>query len=271
MFNFAQLLSVLVIVLTAIACAPMAPSQEEFARWLEEVKRDAAAEGISDSTLNDAFADAQFLPRVIELDRKQPESTQTLDEYLGKIVSDKRIKDGREAMAENSELLNKIGKEYGVAPKYIVALWGIETNYGKNTGGYSTINALATLAYDGRRPEFFRGELMKVLHIEQEDGLPASQIKGSWAGALGQCQFMPSSFLRYAVDYDKDGKRDIWTTQGDVFASIANYLHEVGWNNSASLEEKHKVLMKWNRSRYFVTAVTKIAARLGTEKSLAER
>ncbi len=270
MFRLSQFLSLLVLIITASACAPMAPSQEEFARWLEDVKRDAAAEGISEATLNDAFADAQYIPRVIELDRKQPEKTQTIEEYLEKIVSDKRIKDGRAAMAEHKQLLDKIGKEYHVAPKYIVALWGIETNYGKNTGGYSTINALATLAYDGRRSEFFRSELMKVLHIEQQDGIPASEIKGSWAGALGQCQFMPSSFLRYAVDYNKDGKRDIWNTQSDVFASIANYLHQVGWSNSASIEEKHKVLMKWNRSRYFVTAVTQIASRLSSEKPLTE-
>jgi membrane-bound lytic murein transglycosylase B len=271
MFNFAPLFSLLLIILTAVACAPMGPSQEEFSAWLEGVKREAAAEGISEATLNDAFADAQYIPRVIELDRKQPEKTQTIEEYLEKIVSDKRIKDGRAAMAEHKELLGKIGKEYHVAPKYIVALWGIETNYGRNTGGYSTISALATLAYDGRRSEFFRSELLKVLRIEQEDNFPASEIKGSWAGALGQCQFMPSSFLRYAVDYNKDGKRDIWNTQGDVFASIANYLHESGWDNSASLEDKHKVLMKWNRSRYFVTAVTQIAARLGSEKKLAEQ
>jgi membrane-bound lytic murein transglycosylase B len=271
MFRFATLLSLLILILTAAACTPMAPTQEEFGLWLDDFKRDARADGISESTLNDAFADVQYLPRVIELDRKQPETTQTLDEYLDKIVSDKRIKDGREAMADNKELLDKIGEQYEVAPKYIVALWGIETNYGKNTGGYSTVNALATLAYEGRRRDFFRGELLKTLHIEQEDGFRASEIRGSWAGALGQCQFMPSSFLRFAVDYNHDGKRDIWNTQGDVFASIANYLHESGWKNSMSVEEKRKVLMKWNRSRYFVTAVTQIAHRIDTQKALAER
>lgn len=271
MFNFAQILSLVVVLLAAVACAPTVPSPEEYSKWIEEVKADARAEGISEATLDDAFSDVKFLTRVIELDRKQPEKTQTIDEYLEKVVSDKRIRDGREAMAAHKELLKKIGKQYKVAPEYIVALWGVETNYGKNTGGYSTIDALSTLAYEGRRHEFFRSELMNVLRLAQSDGIPASEIKGSWAGALGQCQFMPSSFLRYAVDYNKDGKRDIWNTQGDIFASIANYLHEVGWDNSASLDDKHKVLMKWNRSRYFVNAVTQIAKHLSQEKTLAER
>src|SRR5262245_55480882 len=206
MFRFAPLLSLLIIILAATACTPMV-SQEGFHIWLEDFKRDALADGISQATLDDAFDGADAIERVIELDRKQPESTQTLDEYLEKIVSDKRINDGRAAMAEHRQLLEKIGKEYEVAPKYIVALWGIETNYGKNTGGFTTAHALATLAYEGRRHEFFRGELMNVLRLSQADGIPASEIKGSWAGALGQCQFMPSSFLRYAVDYNKDGKR----------------------------------------------------------------
>jgi hypothetical protein len=131
--------------------------RRSFARWLEGVKRDAMPPRVYHRPrLMMRSPNAQYLPRVIELDRKQPEKTQTIEEYLEKIVSDKRIKDGRAAMAEHKQLLHKIGKEYHVAPKYIVALWGIETNYGKNTGGYSTINALATLAYDGRRSEFFR-------------------------------------------------------------------------------------------------------------------
>jgi membrane-bound lytic murein transglycosylase B len=270
MFRFATLLSLVIIILAAASCAPMGPSPEEFSRWLEGFKQEALTDGISQATLDESLASAEFLPRVIELDRKQPETTQTIDEYVEKTVTEKRLRDGREALAEHRELLTTIGKRYGVAPKYIVALWGMETNYGRNTGGYSTVNALATLAYDGRRSEFFRGELMNVLRIVQEDGIPASEIKGSWAGALGQCQFMPSTFLRYAVDYDKDGKRDIWNTDSDVFASIANYLHELGWNDAADLEHKKKVLMKWNRSSYFVTAVTRIAAGIGAQKSLAE-
>lgn len=237
------------------------PSQP-FNDWLAEFRQDALADGISEATLDEAFADAKVIDRVIELDRKQPESTQTMEEYLEKIVNTKRIEKGREMMATHRDLLKEISAKYDVAPQYIVALWGIETNYGSNTGNYSIVNALATLAYEGRRSEFFRTELLKVLHISQDDGIPASEIKGSWAGAMGQCQFMPSSFMNFAVDHNGDGKRDIWNTQEDVFASIANYLNKSGWDNAASLENKHKILMKWNRSRYFVTAVSQIANRI---------
>jgi membrane-bound lytic murein transglycosylase B len=232
---------------------------QSFNVWLEDFRKSALSEGISQDTVDSALSDARVINRVIELDRKQPESTLTLEEYLAKVINAKRIEKGREMIAEHRDLLKKISTEYGVAPEYIVALWGIETNYGSNTGGYSTVSALATLAYEGRRSEFFRGELLNLLRILDADHISVDDVKGSWAGAMGQCQFMPSSFLNFAVDHDGDGKRDIWNTQADVFASIANYLNRSGWNNQASVEAKHKVLMKWNRSRYFVTAVTNLA------------
>jgi membrane-bound lytic murein transglycosylase B len=166
---------------------------------------------------------------VIELDRKQPEFTMTFGEYLGKVVPESRARKGRKKFAENRELLEKIGTQYGVQPRFIVAFWGIETNFGRHTGGFSVVNALATLAYDGRRSAYFRKELHNALQILNEGHIAPDEMKGSWAGAMGQCQFMPSSFLNFAVDDNDDGRRDIWTTKADVFASAANYLAQSGW------------------------------------------
>ena len=206
---------------------------QSFESWLQDFKRDALAQGISQSTLDDAFSStAAPLDRVIELDQKQPESVLSLEQYIKGVVTKKRVKDGKKQLAQHRALLTKLGKKYGVQPRFIVALWGIETGYGHNTGGFHTIDALATLAYDGRRSAFFRDELLAALHILQDEEMPASDMQGSWAGALGQCQFMPSTYLKYAVDYDGDGKRDIWNTQADAFASIANYLKSLGWNAS---------------------------------------
>jgi membrane-bound lytic murein transglycosylase B len=230
---------------------------KSFAAWLGQFKKDAVAEGISQKTLDEAFESTTPIERVVELDRKQPESTLTLEEYLEKVVNDTRIAEGRERMSDNRELLSEISKKYDVEPQTIVALWGIETNYGENTGGFSVIDSLATLAYDGRRSEYFRGELLKALKIIDADHITAYDMDGSWAGAMGQCQFMPSSFLNFAVDYDGDGKRDIWNTNADIFASIANYLHSSGW--SGDKEHDFNVLLKWNRSRYFATAVQNLA------------
>lgn len=233
----------------------------KFNAWLTGFKDEALKQGISAKTVNEAFAAADPDEYIIYLDRKQPETTLTMEQYLEKMVNENRIDEGRQALADNRALLESIGAQYGVQPSYIVALWGIETNYGDNTGNYMVTNALATLAFDGRRSEFFRGELMNALKIIDADHIEAVDMQGSWAGAMGQCQFMPSSFLRYAVDYDKDGKRDIWNTRADVFASIANYLKSEGW--SGNPEKDFNVLLKWNRSRYFATAVGMLAENIG--------
>ena len=223
---------ILAIFLTALFLLPAIANAESqpFSQWLASFERDALSQGISQNTLDDAFEGIEPNDRVLELDHKQPESRLTLDEYIENVLTPKRIKDGRKFFAENRSLLKTIGTRYGVQPRFIVALWGIETNYGRNTGGFSTIESLATLAYDGRRSEFFRGELINALQILQNEHMQADDMEGSWAGALGQCQFMPSTFLKYAVDYNHSGKHDIWDNKADVFASIANYLKSLGWN-----------------------------------------
>ncbi len=142
---------------------------------------------------------------------------------------------------QHRDLLKEVGQHYGVPPRFIVALWGIETSYGSNTGGFNVIEALATLAYDGRRSQYFRGELLNALFILQEGHASLQTMKGSWAGAMGQSQFMPSSFLKLAVDFDGDGRKDIWTTHADVFASAANYLSQSGWRYGETWGRKAKL------------------------------
>ena len=239
---------------------PAAPSDAVFNQWLKGVKKEARSKGISQATIDEALTGIAHDSRVIRLDRRQPETKLTLEEYLTKVISDQRIARGREMLAQHRELLEPISKQYGVAPEFIVALWGIETSYGSNTGSFSIVESLATLAYDGRRSAYFRGELMNALRIIDEDHISAYDMEGSWAGAMGQCQFMPSSFLNFAVDHNGDGKRDIWNTEADVFASIANYLSKHGWNDDKA--NQFNVILKWNRSRYFATAVMQIAERI---------
>ncbi len=203
-----------------------------FEEWVKAFKAEATQKGIAPPLVDQAFKGVTPIPRIIELDRKQPEGRMTFGEYRKKIVSQLRIQRGREMMAQHRDLLTEIGQHYGVQPRFIVALWGIETNYGKNTGGYSVVQALATLAFDGRRSQYFRTELLNAFRILEDDHISLEMMKGSWAGAMGQCQFMPSSFLRLAVDYDGDGRKDIWTTPADVFASAANYLSQAGWKSN---------------------------------------
>lgn len=202
-----------------------------FASWLADLRAEAARAGISASTLDAALTGVEPLPRVLELDRSQPEFTLTLAEYLARVVSDRRVAQGREKLRENRDLLARVARRYGVQPRFLVALWGIETDFGRLTGGFPVVPALATLAFDGRRSAYFRGELLDALRILDAGHIRPEEMVGSWAGAMGQPQFMPSSFRRFAVDFDGDGRADIWGTRADVFASAANYLARSGWTD----------------------------------------
>ncbi len=209
----------------------LADSHQSFGAWQAELRTEALSKGISADTFDTAFVGVAPITRVLELDRNQPEFTLTLDSYLKKVVSDTRVKRARQKLAEHRAILKEVSDKFGVQPRFIVALWGIETNFGQHTGGFSVIAALSTLAYDGRRSAYFRKELLNALQIIEEGHIKSAKMKGSWAGAMGQSQFMPSSFLNYAYDYNGDGRRDIWQNQNDVFASIANYLASVGWRD----------------------------------------
>lgn len=201
-----------------------------FDDWLDEFRAEARDAGISPRTLDRALADVAPVPRVIELDRRQPEGRMTFLEYRERVINQARIEKGRRLLREQRHLLAPIEAEYGVPAEIIVALWGIESNFGENTGGFPVIASLATLAHEGRRADFFRGELLAALRILDAGDVSPDAMNGSWAGAMGQSQFMPSTFLGYAVDGDGDGRRDIWGTRADVFASMANYLSRMGWD-----------------------------------------
>ena len=210
---------------------PAAANQAPFAEWLAVLRVEARERGVSEAILDAALSDIAPIERVIEFDRRQPEGTITFEQYLSRIVTDGRVREGRERLAQNRALLEEVAARFGVQPRFIVALWGIETSFGNFTGGFPVVDALATLAYDGRRSAYFRGELLQALQILDEGHITPEDMRGSWAGAMGQAQFMPSSFLSYAFDYDGDGQKDIWKTLADVFASAANYLGRVGWRD----------------------------------------
>jgi membrane-bound lytic murein transglycosylase B len=219
--------------LVAVAAGPPAAAAEpaSFEQWLAAFRLEAAAEGISAATLDRALEGLEPLPEVIERDRRQPEGRLSFRDYNRRVLSTTRIERGRQLLLEHQTLLKQIAGDYGVQPRFIVALWGIESSYGSFTGEFPVIASLATLAYEGRRAAFFRGELLRALRIVDQGDVTPEAMTGSWAGAMGQSQFMPSSYVAYAVDYDGDGRRDIWSSPADVFASIANYLAKAGWND----------------------------------------
>jgi membrane-bound lytic murein transglycosylase B len=204
----------------------------DFSTWLEGVRREARAKGISDATLHETLDGLQPIPRVIELDRRQPEFTQAFWHYLDSRVTRGRIERGRMLMEQHAPLLAAIEKEYKVQPRFLVAFWGLETNFGDYLGSFPVIGSLATLAHDPRRSDFFRSELLAALSIIDHKDIAAAEMRGSWAGAMGQPQFMPSTFVRFAVDADSDGRRDIWHSLPDVFASAANFLSRSGWQGN---------------------------------------
>lgn len=212
---------------------PLVPARasQDFAVWLDGVRAEAKGLGISEATLDQAFAGVEPIPRVIELDRRQPEFTLTFRKYMERVVNDRRVATGRQRLAEHKDLLAAIARQYNVQPRFIVALWGIETDFGRITGGFPVVASLATLAHDGRRSAFFRKELMLALQIIDQGHIGAREMMGSWAGAMGQNQFMPSSFHAFAVDQDGDGHKDIWGSLPDIFGSIANYLSRSGWRD----------------------------------------
>lgn len=218
---------------TAQNPVPVAPeiSAEGFQAWLVGFRVEALAAGITGETFDRAMAGAAPIPRVIELDRKQPESVARYPDYLAHVLTPQKIEKARQYLVEDKVLLTEIGKRYGVQPRFILALWGIESGFGKVMGGYPVLQSLATLAYDGRRSAYFKKELIAALQIIQNGDVTPQDMRGSWAGAMGQSQFMPSSYLKYAVDYDGKGRRDIWSSRADVYASIANYLSRVGWHD----------------------------------------
>ncbi|WP_295952607.1 lytic murein transglycosylase [Rhodoferax sp.] len=203
--------------------------QTGFARWVDSFLATARAAGMGEATLHAAFDGVRYLPRVVELDRAQPEFTRTVWDYLDNTVSSQRITLGQDKLLQVRAEADAAATRYGVPATILVAIWGMESNYGGNYGNTPTIDALATLGFEGRREDWARGQLLAALKILQNDDIDRAHMVGSWAGAMGQTQFLPSNFLAYAVDADGDGRRDIWGSMADVMASTANFLARSGW------------------------------------------
>ncbi|PKN66015.1 MAG: lytic murein transglycosylase [Deltaproteobacteria bacterium HGW-Deltaproteobacteria-15] len=235
-------------------------SEQPFLEWLETLRKEARGKGISDATLDAALRDIAPDMRVIELDRRQPEFIQTFWTYLNQRVNDERIRRGQALLAKHRDLLDKIHAEYGVSPRYLVAFWGLETNFGDNLGSFRVIDALATLAYDQRRARFFRMQLLDALQIIEEGHISPDAMTGSWAGAMGHMQFIPSTFIGHAVDYTGDGRKDIWSSLPDSFSSAANFLSNLGW----------RPVETWGREVRLPPDFDLMLATMSSKKSLAE-
>jgi len=207
-------------------------SQAGFEQYIVDVKLEALAKGFSQAFLDQAFAGATFRQRAVKADKNQPETKLTLDTYLATRVPDWKVEQALALYQRHGELLARVEQKFGVQARFILALWGNESNFGKLMGNYPVISSLATMAYEGRREAMFRKQLFAALEILQQGHISQDKFLGSWAGAMGQSQFMPTSFLHYAYDFDGDGKKDIWSNHGDVFASIANFLKNEGWDDS---------------------------------------
>jgi membrane-bound lytic murein transglycosylase B len=250
MKNFSRL-----ILMISCLCWLMVPgaqaqgAPQDFETWLEQLRADARSAGISQETLDAALAGIEAQQqRVIDRDQQQPEKTQSLAAYVATRVSEERIAEGRRMLHRYPVWLGRIERRYGVQRRFIVALWGIESTYGRHTGKLPVIQALVTLAYDGRRGDYFRKELLEALHVLNDGHITLPEMKGSWAGAMGPFQFMPSSYRHYAVDADGDGRIDIWNSVPDALASAANYLAKAGWKNDQTWGRPVKLPAKFDSS-----------------------
>ena len=248
-------------VLPLVACAQTAPAEPvDFDSWLAGLRQEAIARGIRPQTVETALTDLRPLPEVIERDRSQREFTLTFTRYMRSAVTDGRVQKARRLLEQHRPLLEKVAAEYGVQPRFLVSFWGLESNFGEYTGGFSVVAALATLAHEGRRHDFFRAQLLDALQILDEGHISVAEMTGSWAGAMGQLQFIPSTFVNFAVDYDGDGQRDIWHSLPDIFASAANYLSQEGWRGDRT----------WGRQVTLPPDFDYSLANLSDRKSLSE-
>jgi membrane-bound lytic murein transglycosylase B len=284
---------------TAALLAPLAARAQasdprgdpKFVTFLSGVRVEALRAGVDQGTIDSALLTAEPIPRVMELARNQPEFKMSFDEYTQLVVSPERVARGKVLLKENRALVSRFAAPAGIPESTVVALWGIESNYGKNLGDFEVVPALATLTYNNFRAKFFREQLVAALRILSQGHVGLHAMKGSWAGAMGQCQFIPTSFLAYAADGDGDGRMDIWTNKADVFASITNYLRRVGWRPglewgseapvgtppakgerivrpggatgpSYRTTENFRAILRWNQSDFFGLAVGLLSDRI---------
>jgi len=265
-FRFARTIAIGAVLLfpaTAVQAA-VACGSGNFDAWLADFKTDAASKGISKAAIDGGLAGVTLDQSVINRDHSQKVFSQSFEEFSGRMIPP-RLTRGSNMLKQYGSVLSRIEQTYGVPGEVLVAIWGLETDFGVNIGKFPTIRALATLAYDCRRAEEFRGELMDALRIVERGDLAPSEMRGAWAGEIGQTQFMPSSWVKYAVDFDGNGRRDLMHNAPDVLASTANYLKGYGWQRGKDWEPgspNFPVLQQWNKSDVYARTIASFATQL---------
>jgi lytic murein transglycosylase len=246
------------------AAAASVPCGGDFSTWLEAFKQEAVAQGVSQRTIQSALGGVTYDPAIIARDHAQGVFHQSFEQFSGRMVPP-RLTRGERLLQKYGPVFSRIEQQYGVPGPVIVAIWGLETDFGANSGHFPTIRSLATLAFDCRRPDKFRGELLDALRIVDRGDMNPSDMRGAWAGEIGQTQFLPSSYLKYAVDYDGNGRRDLIRSVPDVLASTANYLKGYGWQRGQPWGQgtaNFQVLLQWNASEVYTKTVAYFAERL---------
>ena len=249
------------------AFAAVACGSGNFDAWLAEVKTEAAAKGISQRAIDAGLTGVTLDNSVLSHDKGQKVFQQSFEQFSGRMVPP-RLSRGSDMLKRYGSVLGRIEQQYGVPGPVLVAIWGLETDYGVNIGKFATLRALASLAYDCRRAEMFRGELMDALRIVDRGDLAPAEMRGAWAGEIGQTQFMPSSYLKFAVDFDANGKRDLLRSAPDVLASTANYLASYGWKRDQDFSPgtaNFAVIQQWNKSEVYSKTIAYFAAQLAKE------
>lgn len=249
----------------AAGAAACITNPADFPAWLQSFKKEAVANGIAPRIVEAALGGVTFDPRVIRLDRNQKHFQEPFEVYAKRVVSPGRVARGKQLMQKYASTLERIEQQFGVPGPILVAIWGMETDFGASSGTMPVFRSLATLASDCRRTDFFQGQLLDALRIAEHGDLAISDMKGAWAGEMGQTQFMPSSYVRFAVDFDGDGHADLRHSPADVLASTANYLKSYGWQRGGSWEEgsaNFNVLRQWNKAGVYAKSAALFANKL---------
>jgi lytic murein transglycosylase len=237
-----------------------------FARWLERLKAKAAQQGISSATIASALSDVSYDRTVIRLDRSQRSFKLTFEEFYARRAGPGLIRRGQALMRRHRATLDRIEQRFGVPAPVLIAIWGLETNYGADTSGrFSILRSLATLAYDCRRSPFFTAHLIDALRIVERGDMTPAQLRGGWAGEIGQTQFLPTAYVKYAVDFDGDGRRDLVNSVPDLLASTASYLKAYGWQRGQSWEPgtpNYAVIREWNKAEVYQRTISVMATKL---------
>jgi lytic murein transglycosylase len=242
-----------------------APCGGDFDTWLSDFKREAASQGVSQRTITAALDGVAADPAVLSRDRSQHVFSQTFEQFSGRMISPDRMRKGPALLAQHAATFARIERQFGVPGPVLTAIWGLETDYGVNQGRFSIVRSVATLAQDCRRPDKFRAELLDVLRIIDRGDMTPGELRGDWAGEIGQTQFLPSSYLQFAVDFDGNGKRDLIHSVPDALASTANYLKSKGWRRGEPWNEgsaNFNVLLEWNKARVYAKTIALFAERL---------